>query len=132
MNEENSMVMGGDGITAARSAELDEPEMVTCQICEQEVPDEECLYGVCDKCLAEAETMENAFAYGRSRPTSVNINGFLSWFFKRAEIETILKNEMRKAIKSLVALGCYVSFEHDFLTDDSSDFADWLKEREKR
>lgn len=113
---------------------LDEPEMVECEICGEEVPDEECLYGVCDSCLAKAETFENALAYGKSTRTSVKINGFFAWFFKRNEIEEILLREMKSAIANLKEVGFYDSretFEKDFLRNDSSDFADWLKEREK-
>ena len=125
MNEENPMVMGGDGISAARSAELDEPEMVVCDLCGEEVPDEECRWGVCDKCLAKAETMENAMNYGADHKVSVEINGYLAHEFSADEIEEILKREL--ALCRLTGCAEY----HGYLTDDSSDFADWLKEREK-
>lgn len=125
MNEENPMVMGGDGISAARSAELDEPEMVTCPICEQEVPDEECLYGVCDSCLAKAETFETAMDYGEDRKVAVELNGYLAYEFSADDIEEILKREL--ALCRLTGCAEY----HGYLTDDSSDFADWIKERKK-
>ena len=129
MNEENPMVMCGDGITAARSAELDEPEMVTCPICEQEVPDEECLYGVCDKCLAKAETTGNALAYGSCHPATVKVNALFVKLLGEsvnvilASVAMLYADEHPLAFKGVI---------HDFLTDDSSDFAEWLIEREKR
>jgi len=126
MNEENPMVLCGDGITAARSAELDEPEMVTCPICEQEVPDDECWYGACDKCLMKAETFENALDYGNDRKVAVEINGYLAYEFSADEIEEILKREL--ALCRLTGCTDY----HGYLTDDSSDFADWLIERNNR
>jgi len=125
MNEENPMVMGGDGISAARSAELDEPEMVVCDLCGEEVPDEECRWGVCDKCLAEAETFETAMDYGEDRKVAVELNGYLAYEFSADEIEEILKRELSDSY----IIGW--TSAHNFLTDDSSDFADWLKEREK-
>jgi len=123
MNEENPMVLCGDGITAARSAELDEPEMVTCPICEQEVPDEQCIWGVCDKCLAEAETFDTAMDYGNDRKVAIEINGYLAYEFSADEIEEILKRELALFLLT----GCMDY--HGYLTDDSSDFADWLKEQ---
>lgn len=126
MNEENPMVMGGDGITAARSAELDEPEMVTCPICEQEVPDEECRYGVCDSCLSKAETFDTALDYGNDRKVVVEINGYLAYEFSAEDIAEILEREL--ALCRLTGCAEY----HAYLTDDSSDFAEWLKERENR
>lgn len=129
MNEENPMVMSGDGITAARSAELDEPEMVVCPICKQEVLDEECLFGVCDTCLSKAETMENAIAYGSYHPAPVRIHGLYAKLFGD-EIHVILrKAAMKYADEHPLAFKGVI---HGFLTDDSSDFADWLIEREKR
>ena len=130
MNEENPMFMCGDGITAARSAELDEPEMVTCPICEQEVPDEECRWGVCDKCLAEAETFENSLRYGSARPASVEINALYEKVLSPEEIDALLRMAVLK-LHSEHPLA-FRAFIHAHLTDDSSDFADWLKEREKR
>lgn len=125
MNEDNPMVMGGDGITAARSAELDEPEMVVCDLCGEEVPDEECLWGVCDSCLAKAETFGNAMDYGEDRKVSVELNGYLAYEFSADEIEEILKRELSDSY----IIGW--TSVHNFLTDDSSDFAGWLKERKK-
>lgn len=127
MNEENPMVMGGDGISAARSAELDEPEMVACDLCGEEVPDEECIWGVCDKCLAEAETFENSLWYGAERPARVKINALYEKVLSPDEIDALLYMAVLKlhtehplAFKALI---------HAHLSDDSSDFADWLKEQ---
>ena len=128
MNEENPMVMGGDAISAARSAELDELEMVVCKICEQEVPDEECRWGVCDSCLAKASTFQNAVAYGADRKVQMNINGFFAYSFTESEIEEILENCLKLGLELLPQ---YKRFSPSFLTDDSSDFAEWLIEREK-
>lgn len=129
MNEENPMVMGGDGISAARSAELDEPEMVVCDLCGEEVPDEECRRGVCDKCLAAAETFENSMRYGAERPASVKINALYAKVLSPEEIDALLYMAVLKlhtehplAFKALI---------HAHLSDDSSDFADWLKEHKK-
>lgn len=129
MNEENPMVMCGDGITAARSAELDEPEMVTCPICEQEVPDEECPYGVCNTCFAKAETIENAIAYGSYHPAPVRIHGLYAKLFGDKIHVILRKATMKYADEHPLAFKGVI---HDFLTDDSSDFADWLKEQKKR
>lgn len=104
---------------------LDEPEMVVCDLCGKEVPDEECRWGVCDGCLAKAETFENALDYGNDRKVAVEINGYLAREFSADEIEEILKREL---FDSYIIGWMSV---HNFLTDDSSDFADWLKERKK-
>lgn len=126
MNEENPTVMGGDGITAARSAELDEPEMVTCPICEQEVPDDQCIWGVCDSCLAKAETFDTAMDYGNDRKVAIEINGYLAYEFSAGDIAEILEREL--ALFRLTGCAEY----HGYLTDDSSDFAGWLIEHNKR
>jgi len=130
MNEENPMVMGGDGITATRSAELDEPEIVTCPICEQEVPDDQCIWGVCDKCLAEAETFENAIAYGSYRPDMFKINALYAKVLTEDEVFAALRGAvMQKRGEHPLSFGIFI---HALCTDDSSDFADWLIERNNR
>ncbi len=107
-----------------------EPEMVVCEICGEEVPDEECLYGVCDKCLAEAETFENSLRYGSARPASVEINALYEKVLSPEEIDALLYMAVLK-LHSEHPLA-FRAFIHAHLTDDSSDFADWLKEQKKR
>jgi predicted amidophosphoribosyltransferase len=98
-----------------------EPEMVVCEICGEEVPDEDCVSGVCPACIAKATTYENAMSYGADRKTAVVINGYLAYEFSAGDIAEILEREL--ALCRLTGCAEY----HGYLTDDSSDFADWLK-----
>ena len=102
-----------------------EPEMVVCPICEQEVPDEDMRCGVCETCLGKAATYKNALDYGADRKTSVELNGYLAYELDADEIEEALKQYLEFA-REIGALS-----PRSFFLDDSSDFADWLKERKK-
>ena len=104
---------------------LDEPEMVVCEICGEEKPDEECVSGVCRECLSKAATYDNAMDYGAARKTAVEINGYLAYEFSADQIAEILERELADAY-----LTGYAS-TFGYLSDDRSDFADWLKERKK-
>ena len=103
-----------------------EPEMVACPICGEERPDEECVSGVCETCLGKAATYDGAMGYGADRKTAVELNGYLAYELDADEIEEILKLHLEYA-REIGALS-----PRSFCLDDSSDFADWLKERKKR
>lgn len=103
---------------------LDEPETVTCAICGEEKPDEDCLNGVCAECIRKATTFKTALAYGEDRPSCVELNGFLAYEFTKDQIEEILTTALLDAHMLTGA-----TFGAGYISDDASDFADWLKEK---
>lgn len=69
---------------------------VECKICGAYHKSEEFWYGVCDKCLENKATVENAIELGNDDKEEIEINGFLLTVFKESEIQEILMREAKK------------------------------------
>lgn len=69
---------------------------VECKICGAYHKSEEFWYGVCDKCLENKATVENAIELGNDDKEKIEINGFLLTVFKESEIQEILMREAEK------------------------------------
>ena len=78
---------------------------------------------ICDECLEEYKTFDNAIKIGNKYKVRVNINQFLKMCFTEDEIEEILERELREAKK----LGKSFNKEvEEYLNDN-----EWLSENIK-
>ena len=107
----------------------DHPIMKKCPICEREFDEEEMDYEVCDECLEEAGTRENALDYGDARREKIEINGLLASVLTPSQISVALLHYLRDMERvnprKVPELICKFMFE------DRGDFADWLVEQKK-
>lgn len=104
-----------------------EVEMVTCPVCGKEVSRDIMCYSICDYCIVNLETFDNAVKYGAARPESVEINGYLAYEFTPDMINEILTREMQVAC----ALGADPNYGA-YIEDDQSDFESWLIEQNSK
>ena len=81
--------------------------------------------GICEDCLTEASTPQNAYAWGEHEKQGVELNGFVAWAFTADEINSILLNELMKS-KDLAD-----KYARDYCMDDAWMFANYLKEEDK-
>ena len=81
-------------------------ETVRCQVCDSEHLDEELVDGVvCKNCLQEKSTdLDVCYKIGKHLEESVKLNGFLASVYDAKEIEEILLEYTRQAIKTDIIL----------------------------
>ena len=108
----------------------DEPPMVECALCEDEVDEGTTLYGICEKCWAAHHNFDNALAYGNTAQESVKINGLFAKILTPDQIDNALSFAVRD-MKSFFP--DFVERETKaFLSDDDGDFAEWLKQQAQK
>jgi hypothetical protein len=90
-----------------------------CAICGNYYYDEDKI-DVCEACLEDEETVENAIGIGAENTEPVDINGFFVALFGAAKINEILEKEARKAKQNEIC---------DYLYDDKIGFVDYVKEK---
>lgn len=122
---ENPMVLPEVELRSSFDPEDYEEEKEYCALCGE---DTESIYGVCDACISASCNLVTATLYGADRKTAVEINGFYASVFSASEIEEVLKREYLQAVELLPSKG--KKDAETYCTDDTWDFADWLKERE--
>lgn len=100
-----------------------------CPVCrEYKVKD---LCKVCDSCLEEEETVENALLMGDEYKEEVKINSFLASVFTEKEIEEILMREFKVANESF--LREYTKeMVKDYLYADKEVFADFVFDKRSK
>lgn len=93
-----------------------------CKVCGEWFNDEH-YRKVCDDCLDENATFENAIKMGDEEycQHEVKINGYLANEFSTDQIEAILERELVEAEK----LGTALSYR-EYLFNDKDAYADWL------
>lgn len=75
---------------------------------------------VCEACLEDEETLENAIGIGAENTEPVDINGFFVALFGAAKINEILAREAQKAKQSEI---------RDYLYDDKMGFVEYVKDK---
>ena len=101
-------------------------EAEMCPICKEYKPKD--LNKVCDYCLEEEETVENALLMGDEYKEDVKINSFLASVFTPKEIEEILTREFKEANGSF--LREYTKeMVKDYLYTEKEVFADFVYDK---
>lgn len=67
-------------------------EAEQCAVCGEWFYLHELQGGVCEECINEHSDFDTCYDIGDDNPQNISINGFLAYFFDKAEIEDILKN----------------------------------------
>lgn len=101
-----------------------------CEICGEYFKEDEVHVRICDECLKEEMTIDNAIECGKddSARTEVSINGFLASCFSQEEIDSLLIKALEDKINDLdVAANGAIDKAEEWCKEDLSYFADWLK-----
>lgn len=105
---------GGDYVEATR-----------CELCGEWFDDTE-LNGVCECCLDEHETVNNAIEYGEEHTTNIEgINGAVAYLLTTEEINEILVRWVKENYFD-TSYGI-----HEYFYGEQFDFSEWLKEKKK-
>lgn len=106
-----------------------------CCICESWHTDNDVYDDVCVKCLKDGITVENTLEYSdyvsSECPHSVPLNPFLAQIFTPQQIETLLKEELKK--EKFERINGKIDIDEEckkFCLEDEWDFAEWLKEKQ--
>lgn len=102
----------------------------TCPVCLKEYNEEDMDYAVCDSCIALNTKFDTAIEYGNKAKTDVYINGFFAKVLTQDQIDEALLATVMEFAKYFAPIA--VNNAREFIADDVSDFADWLKEREEK
>lgn len=97
-------------------------EATECRICGKWFNDE--LYiKVCEECLEDNATFENALKVGNEEECQqeIKINGYLAREYSKDQIESLLLRDLEESLR----LNCNLSYR-EFLLDDKDYFADYL------
>ena len=106
-----------------------------CEICGEYFREDELHDGVCDECLKEEMTVDNAIECGKdgSARMEVSINGFLAFCFNQEEIDALLIKALEDKINtSRIDANVVIDRAEEWCSEDKSYFADWLKDRSKK
>lgn len=101
-----------------------------CVICGEYFKEDEMHDRICDECLKEEMTVDNAIECGKdgSARTEVSINGFLAFCFNQEEIDSLLTKALEDKINnSDAAVNGAIDNAEEWCKEDLSYFADWLK-----
>lgn len=96
-------------------------EAKKCKVCGVLFNDEDRI-GVCEGCLEDEETFENAVKYGARNTESVEINGFLASLFSHAKINDILEQYAEQHFTD------HCQEIVHYCEEDKHSFADWVVE----
>lgn len=94
-----------------------------CKICDDFFDTKDHPYSICEKCLKENATVENAFAMGEDNKEFVKINGFLYHIFNAKDIEDILKKVALERLSTLEDEAIEYCFQ------DPIGYNEWLERR---
>ena len=102
----------------------EEPIMKTCPICEREFDEDDMDYPVCDECIRRASSLATALKYGGERKQKVEINSLYAKVLSPEQIDEALKSAVEDMRTHYI--GFFLKSLHEFINDDTRDFADWL------
>lgn len=105
-----------------------------CDSCGEYFKKDELHSGICEECLHEEMTVDNAIACGadESAREEVSLNGFLVRLFTSEKIDEILIREVERLISESDSSAVYIINQaEEWCNEDLSFFADWLRERQK-
>lgn len=94
-----------------------------CKLCEEWFYDED-YAEICNKCLEENATFENALMFGDNFKTDIQINGYLAEEYSQDKIENLILKDLKET-----KLAGYKLNYVDYCLFDKYDFADWLKKQ---
>lgn len=101
-----------------------------CEICGEYFKEDEMYDSICDECLKEEMTVDNAKKCGKdgSARTEVSINGFLAFCFSQEEIDSLLIKVLEDKINASDAnANAIIDMAEVWCGEDKSYFAEWLK-----
>ena len=127
-------------ITEFDGSDFDTPSLSTCEcgrrlvetgmckVCGKWFPTED--YAICNSCVEECKTLENALSMGAECTENIAINGFLAFYFGGiyvSELEDILKAEILKKMQTdeqvvLDVVDKYCEFDRTY-------FIEWLEDK---
>lgn len=97
-----------------------------CSLCDEYYDPDKLEGGVCEYCLEQEATLENAIRFGDDNQEEIAINGYLARSFTNTQIEEILTKHLVEAQKITPAK---INQEaKDYCLDDKSCFGEWLEE----
>lgn len=100
-------------------------EATKCELCGEWFDDTD-LNGVCECCLDEHETVDNAIDYGAEHTATIDgINGAVTYLLTTEEINEIL---IRWIKENFTDTSYGIS---EFICSEQFDFSEWLKEKKK-
>lgn len=106
-----------------------------CDICGEYYREDELHNGICDSCLEEEMTVDNAIKCGKdgSARVEVSINGFLARCFDEEEIDALLLQALEMQIGSSEANAVAImDSAEEWCKEDIAYFAEWLKGRKEQ
>lgn len=98
-------------------------EATECKVCGSRF-DNTNLYGVCECCLEEHETVGTALEIGDNNRELIAINSFISSVLTEDEINAILEKYVEEHFTD------HCRKVVDYLEDDKSFFSEWIKSKE--
>lgn len=119
----------GHANTCPNNPDIYEPVMVECPLCGEEYTDEDMMYVVCDECISRNTTFAQGIKFGADNQATVKINGLYAKLLSPEQIEVSLQ------VAAVAINQYYPRFAEkavrEFVSDDDSAFADWLKGEKK-
>lgn len=108
-------------------------EAEQCKLCGEYFDKGDLYNGICDDCLKEEMTVENAIKCGDEVDArkEISVNGFLASVFSQEEIEKLLLEELdARIVASRTGAIKAIELAKNFCEEDIGWFADWLERRE--
>ena len=97
-------------------------EAEECAICGQPYDDRD-LYGICECCMENYETVKNAIEFGDNRRETIEVNGFICYALTNESINQILTKWCEENIAD------YSKDVKYYCEDDKFDFSEFCKEK---
>ena len=101
--------------------------LIECALCGAEVDEETTTYGICENCWTDAQTLDNALAYGNDHRIVTSINGLYAKILTPDQIESALAFAVRDMKAFYPDFTMKTALE--FMAEDDGSFADWLKRK---
>ena len=103
-----------------------EPEYVECAICGNKAEADEIINKVCNHCIEENSSLENAIDWGKDDKTQLKINPLWLSVFGENQINKILQVEFEKKPDWLQQ-----EFIDSYINSDKGGFAEYLIKKEE-
>lgn len=114
--------------TCPCGGDVEEAEMCVC--CGEYFKKDELTDGICEDCLKEQMSVDNAIEAGNEAKVTVELNGFLASVFNESVIERLMLDEFEKIIDaSDDGAMAAIDKAEEWCREDLLWFADWLKRK---
>lgn len=110
-------------------------EAEQCEVCGEYFKPEDLHEGMCEDCLKQEMTVDNALRCGKdaSARQEVSVNGFLARCFDEEEIDALLLEALEMQINSSEANAVAImDSAEEWCEEDIGYFAEWLKSRKEK